>query len=276
MVLFRSNSSRGSFGAATIWSPTRSMVLFWSNSSGGSLGAHHTKSITLRDGLRPDRVKFNDLFTVPVRPGSPVPGRSLWHLVTGRTVQNHPDPKWPHPQNTDLDVLNPTILFIWRETAGKGKIIFHPTSNKALSRAHYYSYGDHYSPHPGGVRWLRRIMGMPRVINGVPTHISNETVYRASKQARLTKFLDAAALDWLAHVFRMPASWPVRQAHFQGDEIKVWNFERRQGRKGVQWMPTVMQRAVATAETLKLPVGQFLRDRKKVRKEVRRLREPDS
>ena len=53
-----------------------------------------------------------------------VPGRSLGHLVPTRTVQNHPDPQVSNPQNTDLDVLNPTILFIWRETAGKCKIIF--------------------------------------------------------------------------------------------------------------------------------------------------------
>ena len=50
-------------------------------------------------------------------------------MVTGRTVQNHADPNFRNPQNTKLDVLNPTILFIWRETAGKGKTFvgFHPT-----------------------------------------------------------------------------------------------------------------------------------------------------
>ena len=89
---FGPNSSGGSLGASTIGSPFRSMVFFWSNSSGGSLRAHseipHFSVLAW-----PDRVKFNELFTVPVRPGAPVPGRSLWHLVTGRTVQNHPDPR---------------------------------------------------------------------------------------------------------------------------------------------------------------------------------------
>ena len=49
-------------------------------------------------------------------------------------MQNHPDPHGNRAQNTDLDALNPTILFIRRETArnlpgGKGKTIFgfHPT-----------------------------------------------------------------------------------------------------------------------------------------------------
>ena len=45
-------------------------------------------------------------------------------------MQNHPDPQVDPLQNTDLDALNPTILFIRRETAGKAgtKFGFHPTT----------------------------------------------------------------------------------------------------------------------------------------------------
>ena len=45
------------------------------------------------------------------------------------SVQKQPDHQKTHPQNTDLDALNPTILFIRRETAGKAGTTFgfHPT-----------------------------------------------------------------------------------------------------------------------------------------------------
>ena len=63
---------------------------------------------------------------------SHVPRRSLgtfWARPASESVQNHPDPHGTRAQNTDLDALNPTILFIRRETAGKGKTTFgfHPT-----------------------------------------------------------------------------------------------------------------------------------------------------
>ena len=44
-------------------------------------------------------------------------------------MQKHPDHQKTPLQNTYLDALKPTILFIWRETAGKAgtKFGFHPT-----------------------------------------------------------------------------------------------------------------------------------------------------
>ena len=90
-----------------------------------------------------------------IRPG-PFPQGSDSHLGTfwarpaSESVQKQPDPHGNRAQNTDLDALNPTILFIRRETAGKAgtKFGFHP--NKALSRVHYHSCGDHHSPLPPG------------------------------------------------------------------------------------------------------------------------------
>ena len=70
------------------------------------------------------------------RPG-PCPRGSDGHLGTFglagpafESVQNHADPHGNIAQNTDLDALNPTILFIWPETAGKAgtKFGFHPTT----------------------------------------------------------------------------------------------------------------------------------------------------
>ena len=54
---------------------------------------------------------------------------TFWARPASEPLQNHPDTHVRHPQNTDLDALNPTILLIWRETAGKAGIIlgFHPT-----------------------------------------------------------------------------------------------------------------------------------------------------
>ena len=83
-----------------------------------------------------------------------VPRRSLGHVVkagpASESVQKHPDHQKSNAQNTDLDALNPTILFIWPETAGKGKIPFgfHPT--KLSVGPTTLSCGDHHSPLPPG------------------------------------------------------------------------------------------------------------------------------
>ena len=90
----------------------------------------------------------------PVRPVAPGVRRSLGHVLGQTRIRvgaKPPDPQVDPFQNTDLDALNPTILFIRRETAGKGKIIFGFHPNKALSRAHYSSCGDHHSPQPPGM-----------------------------------------------------------------------------------------------------------------------------
>ena len=54
---------------------------------------------------------------------------TFWVRPASESVQNHPDPHGSPAQNTDLDALNPTILSIRRETAGKAGTTFgfHPT-----------------------------------------------------------------------------------------------------------------------------------------------------
>ena len=59
------------------------------------------------------------------------PRRSLGHGLGQTRIRvgaKLSEPQVDHPQNTDLDALNPTILFIRRETAGKAgtKFGFHP------------------------------------------------------------------------------------------------------------------------------------------------------
>ena len=68
----------------------------------------------------------------PARPVPTCPDGHLgtfWARPASESVQKQPDPHGNRAQNTDLDALNPTILLIWRETAGKAGIIlgFHPT-----------------------------------------------------------------------------------------------------------------------------------------------------
>ena len=57
-----------------------------------------------------------------------------------------------HLQNTYLDALSPTILFIRRETAGKGKTIFgfHPTK---LSVGPTTTHAGIIIPHTQGCVW---------------------------------------------------------------------------------------------------------------------------
>ena len=66
----------------------------------------------------------------PVPPGSDGHLGTFWARPASESLQNHFDPHGNIAQNTDLDALNPTILFIRRETAGKGKTTFgfHPTT----------------------------------------------------------------------------------------------------------------------------------------------------
>ena len=65
----------------------------------------------------------------PVATGSDGHLGTFWARPASESVQNHPDPHGNRAQNTDLDALNPTILFIRRETAGKAGTTFgfHPT-----------------------------------------------------------------------------------------------------------------------------------------------------
>ena len=68
----------------------------------------------------------------PARPVAPGVRRSLGHVLGQTRIRvgaKPPEPQVDPLQNTDLDKLNPTILSIRRETAGKGKTIFgfHPT-----------------------------------------------------------------------------------------------------------------------------------------------------
>ena len=66
----------------------------------------------------------------PVATGSDGHLGTFWARPASESVQNHPDPHGNRAQNTDLDALNPTILFIRRETAGKAGTTFgfHPTT----------------------------------------------------------------------------------------------------------------------------------------------------
>ena len=72
-------------------------------------------------------------------------------------MQKHPDHQKNPLQNTYLDALNPTILFICRETAGKGKIIFgfHPTK---LSVGPTTTRAGIIIPHTHGGVWGKMLL----------------------------------------------------------------------------------------------------------------------
>jgi len=119
-------------------------------------------------------------------------------------------------------------------------------------------------------KWLRRVLKMPLVINGCPTHVSNERVLKASRQPLLSTQIEAMSIKWLGHIWRMPADSFIRKIHFTGDRPKRWDIPRRAGAPREKWTEHYWSKAKELADAVVISMPQLLSSKVKLERILKR------
>jgi hypothetical protein len=119
-------------------------------------------------------------------------------------------------------------------------------------------------------RWLRRVLRMPLVIDGCPTHISNSRVLTSARQIPLSATLQQTAVRWLGHVFRMSDTSFIKKIHFEGGLPKQWHVLKRPGAPRANWTNTYWSMAGKLAEAENLPIRSLLGNKMLLARVVKR------